>query len=90
MFSKESDYYKDFLSPRLNNGLRDYLIFSLVPEIPGIYGKEYLEDICIDDFTPKVTNIVKSDLDSYEDILKKIAARISMLYFYLILFFYMY
>ena len=39
-FSSEGAYYKDFLSPRKNNDLRDYLKLGLVAEIPGIYGKE--------------------------------------------------
>ena len=49
-FSKEGEYYKDFLKPRTNNDLRDYLRLGLVPKVPGIYGKEKLEDVCLEDF----------------------------------------
>ncbi|MBD3229452.1 MAG: MBL fold metallo-hydrolase, partial [Candidatus Lokiarchaeota archaeon] len=46
-FSRENAFYKDFLSPRTNNDLRDYLELDLVPKIPGIYGKDKICDVCL-------------------------------------------
>ena len=70
-FSKEGEYYKDFLKPRTNNDLRDYLRLGLVPKIPGIYGKEKLEDVCLEDFEDIGKYMVKTDLMSYEEYIEK-------------------
>ena len=66
-FSSEGDYYKDFLSPRTNNDLRDYLKLDLVPEIPGIYGREKIYDACLEDADSKSEYLFKAELISYED-----------------------
>ncbi len=66
-FSNEGAYYKDFLSPRTNNDLRDYLKLGLIPEIPGIYGKEKIYDPCLEDFDSKSEYLFKANLISYED-----------------------
>ena len=65
-FSKEGEYYKDFLSARMGNDIRDYLDLDLIPKIGGIYGKEKLIDECIDDIEPEGHYIYKTDLESYE------------------------
>ncbi|KKL95756.1 hypothetical protein LCGC14_1851430, partial [marine sediment metagenome] len=69
-FSSEGAYYKDFLSPRTNNDLRDYLKLGLVPEVPGIYGKEKISDVCLEDADSKSEYLFKADLISYEDYIK--------------------
>jgi len=66
-FSSEGAYYKDFLSPRTNNDLRDYLKLGLIPEIPGIYGKEKIYDVCLEDADSKSEYLFKANLISYED-----------------------
>ncbi|MCP6718644.1 MAG: MBL fold metallo-hydrolase [Patescibacteria group bacterium] len=66
-FSSEGAYYKDFSSPRTNNDLRDYLKLGLIPEIPGIYGKEKINDVCLEDADPESEYLFKADLISYED-----------------------
>ena len=66
-FSSEGAYYKDFSRPRPNNDLRDYLKLGLIPEIPGIYGKEKINDMCLEDADPESEYLFKADLVSYED-----------------------
>ena len=66
-FSSEGAYYKNFLSPRTNNDLRDYLNLGLVSEIPGIYGKEKINDVCLEDADSKSEYLFKANLVSYED-----------------------
>ena len=66
-FSSEGAFYKDFLNPRTNNDLRDYLKLGLIPEIPGIYGKEKICDVWLDDADSKSKYLFKGDLVSYED-----------------------
>lgn len=64
-FSKEGEYYKDFLAARMGNDLRDFFALNLVPKIEGIYGKEKLIDECINDVEPNAQYIFKTDLESY-------------------------
>lgn len=66
-FSSEGAYYKGFSSPRTNNDLRDYLNLGLVSEIPGIYGKEKINDVCLEDADSKSEYLFKANLVSYED-----------------------
>lgn len=65
-FSLENDFYKDFLSARKNNDMRDYLRLGLVPHIDGIYGKEVLDDVCIDEIESEGCLLFESNLQSYE------------------------
>ena len=65
-FSKEGEYYKDFLSARMGNDLRDFLELDLVPKIGGIYGKEKLIDGCIAELQTEAEYIYRSDIESYE------------------------
>ncbi len=70
-FSKEGRYYKDFLNPRTNNDLRDYLELGLVPKIPGVYGKGKINDIYRTDMDPRSHYLFQTDLTSYEDYIKE-------------------
>ncbi len=70
-FSTEGNYYKDFLSGRMGNGLRDLLELDLVPKIGGLYGKEKLVDECIDDVDKRAHYMLSSDLESYESYLER-------------------
>jgi ribonuclease J len=70
-FSKENAYYKDFLSPRTNNDIRDYLELGLVPKIPGIYGRDKIKDIYLSEAHPKSKYLFKTDTISYEDYLEE-------------------
>ncbi len=36
-------YYSEFLQPRKVNGLQDFFEMGLLPDIPGIYRKDYIE-----------------------------------------------
>ena len=65
-FSKEGEYYKDFLSARMGNDLRDFLALDLVPKIGGIYGKEKINDECADEIDSRGHYMLDSDLESYE------------------------
>jgi ribonuclease J len=66
-FSSEGAYYKNFLNSRANNDLRDYFKLGLIPEIPGIYGREKINDVCLEDADSRSEYLFKADLISYED-----------------------
>ncbi|MHA1279079.1 MAG: MBL fold metallo-hydrolase [Candidatus Helarchaeota archaeon] len=68
-FSAEGSFYKEFLNPRKNNDIRDYLALGLIPPINGIYGKELINDVCIDKVPPGSEFLFSSELQSYEDYL---------------------
>ncbi|TXT62479.1 MAG: hypothetical protein BAJALOKI3v1_570017 [Promethearchaeota archaeon] len=70
-FSKENAFYKDFLNPRTNNDLRDYLDLGLVPKIPGIYGRDKIRDVCASGLSANAEYLFKRDLISYEDYLEE-------------------
>jgi len=70
-FSKEGELYKDFLAARMGNDLRDFLNLNLVPKIPGIYGKEKLNDECLDEVDPNAHYMLTSDLESYESFVER-------------------
>ena len=65
-FSTEGDFYRNFLSARMGNGIRDLLDLNLIPRIAGIYGKEKLIDVCINDIDAQAQYALTSDLESYE------------------------
>jgi ribonuclease J len=68
-FSSEGQFYKDFLNPRKNNDIRDYLELGIIPPINGIYGKELINDVCLEKIPPENHFLFTSDLQSYEDYL---------------------
>ncbi|TFF94701.1 MAG: hypothetical protein EU543_00570 [Promethearchaeota archaeon] len=70
-FSNENSFYKDFLKPRTNNDLRDYLELGLVPKIPGIYGKDKICDSCLPNTDSKSEYLFKTNLISYEEYLQE-------------------
>jgi len=70
-FAKENAYYKDFLYPRSNNDIRDYLELGLVPEIPGIYGEDKINDIYLSEATPESKYLFKTEITSYEEYLEE-------------------
>ncbi|UTB31772.1 MAG: MBL fold metallo-hydrolase [Methanobacterium sp. ERen5] len=41
-FSQSNDYFSEFLQPRKANGISDFLELNLLPNINGIYRKDYL------------------------------------------------
>ncbi len=44
-FGRKAQFYSEFLSPRVANGLGDFLEMGLVPDIPGIYRDDLLATI---------------------------------------------
>ncbi|MCX6658179.1 MAG: hypothetical protein NTY62_05785 [Euryarchaeota archaeon] len=43
-FNLKDDFFADWLMPRESRtGLKDYFHFDLMPKIPGLYGKRWLE-----------------------------------------------
>ncbi|MHA1266687.1 MAG: MBL fold metallo-hydrolase [Candidatus Helarchaeota archaeon] len=70
-FSKENNFYKDFLKARKNNDIRDYIALGLLPLINGIYGKEMIHDICSDEVDPKGQYLLHTNLLSYEDYVRE-------------------
>lgn len=70
-FSKEGNFYKDFLSARMGNGVRDFLNLGLIPKIGGIYGKEKLIDTCINGVDSRAHYMLTTDLESYESFIER-------------------
>ena len=70
-FSKERNFYKDFLSARMGNGVRDFLNLGLIPKIGGIYGKEKLIDTCVNSVDSRAHYMLTTDLESYEAFTKR-------------------
>ncbi len=44
-FKKEADYWSEFMSPRKLNGVLDFVEFGLLPDMKGIYRKDYVEHV---------------------------------------------
>jgi len=44
-FSQSGKYFSEFLNPRKCNGIRDFTVTGLIPDIPGIYRQDYLRHI---------------------------------------------
>jgi len=42
-FSQSGKFFSEFLQPRKCNGLGDFFEFNLLPDIPGIYRRDYLK-----------------------------------------------
>lgn len=42
-FNQTNKYFSEFLQPRKLNGIRDFIELKLLPEIDGIYRKDYLK-----------------------------------------------
>ncbi|TFF95486.1 MAG: hypothetical protein EU547_07480 [Promethearchaeota archaeon] len=70
-FSKENSFYKDFLKPRSNNDLRDYLDLGLIPKIPGIYGKDKICDNCVPNKNSEAEYLYQRELISYEEYIQE-------------------
>ncbi|MBD3196559.1 MAG: MBL fold metallo-hydrolase [Candidatus Lokiarchaeota archaeon] len=70
-FSKENKFYKDFLSPRSTNDLRDYFELDLIPKIPGIYGKEKIQDLCACNIDESNKYLYECGILSYEEYLEE-------------------
>jgi len=68
-FSKESEFYHDFLAPRNGNGIRDYLKLGLIPRLDGIYRHDLLEmanlNLWLEIWGKKAEYLFKDDLLSY-------------------------
>lgn len=44
-FTAESDYFSEFLQPRKAHGLADFLRLGLLPDLDGLYRRDYLHHI---------------------------------------------
>ncbi|MFB6213266.1 MAG: MBL fold metallo-hydrolase [Candidatus Nanohaloarchaea archaeon] len=44
-FGAESDYFSEFLNPRKAHGIEDFLELGLLPDIKGLYRKDYLKHL---------------------------------------------
>lgn len=44
-FTRRKKYFEEFLTPRTANGIGDFLATELLPDIPGVYREDLLEQI---------------------------------------------
>jgi ribonuclease J len=70
-FSKENNYYKNFLNVRGPNDIRDYIQLGLIPEIEGIYGEKHIIDPCINELNDDEKYMFGTNLVSYESYKKE-------------------
>lgn len=42
-FHKHTDFWSEYMTPRKLNGVKDFIEFGMLPDINGIYRKDYLE-----------------------------------------------
>ncbi len=73
-FGQENEYFEEFLRPRTNSILQDYLRLGLVPKIDGIYREDLLEPKAAKeefDDQSHIEHLWPSDLKSYDEYLSK-------------------
>ncbi len=73
-FGKEGEYFEEFLQPRTNSVLHDYLKLDLVPEIDGIYRHDLLSDELAEEAVNDgslISHLWKKDIISYNEYLEE-------------------
>jgi len=63
-FSEGSDYFDSSISPRGVNGAGDLFEFDLLPQIPGLYSEEALQNTSVDYAEPEFDGVVLSHYHS--------------------------
>jgi len=63
-FSEGSDYFDSSISPRGVNGAGDLFEFDLLPQIPGLYSEEALQNTSVDYSEPEFDGVVLSHYHS--------------------------
>jgi ribonuclease J len=43
VFSRTAKYFEEYLSPRIANGIVDFIEMGLIPDVEGIYREDLLE-----------------------------------------------
>jgi ribonuclease J len=66
-FPDENAFYKDFLTPRQTNDMRDYLALGLVPPVAGIYARDLITDPAITKADRNARYMHAAPLESYEE-----------------------
>lgn len=73
-FGEEGKYFEEFLQPRTNSILYDYLELDLIPSLDGIYREDMLSkgfaEEAIDD-KDVISSLWDSDIDSYQEYIEK-------------------
>ncbi|MFB6144884.1 MAG: MBL fold metallo-hydrolase, partial [Candidatus Nanohaloarchaea archaeon] len=44
-FKQESKFFSEFLNPRKSHGLEDFIELGLLPDLDGVYRRDYLKHI---------------------------------------------
>lgn len=71
-FGGEGMYFEEFLQPRTNSVLQDYLRLGLTPELDGIYRKDLLECPAPDEFSDEERkHLWCKDIESYDEYASK-------------------
>ena len=63
-FAEDSRYYDSRIEPRAVNGAGDLFEFGLLPELPGLYSEEALQNTGLRHSTPEVDAVVLSHFHS--------------------------
>ena len=59
-FSEGLDYYSSDINPRRVNGAGDYFEFGLLPELPGLYSEDALQNTKLKHSAPEVDAVILS------------------------------
>ena len=59
-FSKKQKFFEEFLTPRIANGIGDFLAMNLLPDISGIYREDLLQHIGRKSEQPEIQGVVLS------------------------------
>ena len=60
-FNKQAAYWAEYMTPRKLNGTLDFIEFGMLPDIKGIYRKDYTKHTGMkDEDTPAVDGVLKS------------------------------
>jgi ribonuclease J len=63
-FTAGNDYFSGYLQPRAVNGAGDYFEFGLLPEVPGLYAREALQNTTLRYRAPQIDAILVSHAHS--------------------------
>jgi ribonuclease J len=59
-FSRRGRYFEEFLNPRTSNGIGDFLAMGLIPDLPGVYRQDLMEQYGMKSEEPVVAGVVLS------------------------------
>ena len=59
-FGRRAKYFEEFLTPRTANGIGDFLVMKLIPDIPGVYREDLLKHFGRKGIEPDISGVLLS------------------------------